>query len=491
MQPERQRDGLVCALAHVSSVRASMIFSSSDFIFYFLPAVFCAFWLARTLSVRLSIVVLCVASLGFYAYWKWQYVFLFGASITLNYLCYLAICKYGKPTVLKAGLIGNLALIGVFKYANFFVSDVAHITPLVPYVENIVLPLGISFFTFQQISFLVDSARDHQGDRVGFLDYVAYVSFFPQLIAGPIVRHNEFLYQLSQRLTLRDNFVRGCLLFGVGLAKKVLIADTLSTFVATGFGSPGALTTPDAWALSFLYTFQLYFDFSGYSDMAIGLGLMFGLQLPQNFDSPYKATSIQDFWRRWHMTLSRWLRDYLYIPLGGSRHGAARTYTALLATMFLGGLWHGAGWTFVIWGTAHGVALALNRAWSRAGLVMPAAAGWILTMLFVVNLWVVFRAESFAAAWGIYTTMWSLAPVLDPAAMVHAVYQPQIWFALAALIIVVTAFPNSWVIDRFCKEHQRSFMVTASQFAAGFVFMLAIKRMSEASAPSEFIYFQF
>ena len=275
------------------------------------------------------------------------------------------------------------------------------------------------------------------------------------------------------------------------MTKKVLIADTLSAYVGTGFADPAALTTPDAWALTFLYTFQLYFDFSGYSDMAIGLALMFGLQLPQNFDSPYKAVSIQDFWRRWHMTLSRWLRDYLYIPLGGSRHGPVRTYLALLATMMLGGLWHGAGWTFVIWGTAHGVALALNRAWSRAGLAMPPVAGWALTFLFVANLWVVFRAETLQAALAVYAAMWPLAPGAFPQTIAHAVYQPQIWLALGGLLIMVTALPNAWAIDRFCKERQKSIMVVASQFAAGFLFMLAIKRMSEASAPAEFIYFQF
>jgi D-alanyl-lipoteichoic acid acyltransferase DltB (MBOAT superfamily) len=468
-----------------------MIFSSADFIFYFLPAVLCAFWLVRLISPAASIAVLCAASMGFYAYWKWQYAFLFSGSIALNYVCYLLIRNSGKAAIVKAGVIGNLALIGVFKYANFFVSDVAGLTQYQSYVENIVLPLGISFFTFQQISFLVDSARQRETEKVPFLHYIAYISFFPQLIAGPIVRHDEFLYQLNQKLTLKDNFVRGCLLFGIGLAKKVLIADTLSVYVATGFADPSALSTLDAWALTFLYTFQLYFDFSGYSDMAIGIGLMFGLQLPQNFNSPYQAASIQDFWRRWHMTLSRWLRDYLYIPLGGSKNGEMRAYSALLATMFLGGLWHGAGWTFVVWGAAHGVALALNRAWSRAGYKMPAAAGWFVTFLFVSNLWVVFRAETFDAAWAVYAAMWSPSSLLDPPAMAHAVFQPQLWVALAGLIIVVTMLPNSWGIDRYCKVHQKSVFVTASQFAAGFIFMLAIKRMSEASAPSEFIYFQF
>ncbi len=468
-----------------------MIFSSADFIFYFLPTVFCAFWLVRLVSPTASIAILCAASMGFYAYWKWQYAFLFAGSIALNYICYLLIRRHGKAAILKAGIIGNLALIAVFKYADFFVSDVAQLTQFQAYVENIVLPLGISFFTFQQVSFLVDSAKEREAETVPFLHYIAYVSFFPQLIAGPIVRHDEFLYQLSQKLTLKDNFVRGCLLFGIGLAKKVLVADTLSAYVALGFNDPAALSTLDAWALTLLYTFQLYFDFSGYSDMAIGLGLMFGLQLPQNFNSPYQAVSIQDFWRRWHMTLSRWLRDYLYIPLGGSKNGEMRAYAALLATMFLGGLWHGAGWTFVVWGTAHGVALALNRAWSKAGYRMPAAAGWFLTFVLVANLWVVFRAETFDVAWAIYSAMWNPSALLDIKAMTHAIYQPNLWIALAGLTFAVTMLPNSWVIDRFCKEHQRSIVVTASQFAAGFAFMIAVKRMSEASAPSEFIYFQF
>lgn len=468
-----------------------MIFSSADFIFYFLPIAFCAFWLVRLASPRASLVVLTIASLGFYAYWKWQYGILFVASIAINYLCYLHVRQHGKAAVLKAGIAGNLALIAYFKYANFFVSDVAQLSALTPYVENIILPTGISFYTFQQITFLVDSARERDAPRVPFLDYILYVSFFPQLIAGPIVRHNEFLHQLSQRLSLQDNFVRGCLLFAIGLAKKVLIADSLSTFVGTGFADPSVLSPADAWALTFLYTFQLYFDFSGYSDMAVGLGLLFGLQLPQNFNSPYQAASIQDFWRRWHMTLSSLLRDYLYIPFGGSRHGAARTYMALLATMLLGGLWHGAGWTFVVWGIAHGAALAINRAWSKAGFAMPAAAGWILTFLFVSNMWVVFRAESFEAAWTIYQAMWSVPSWMSGAGLAHAVYQPHIWIALAGLFVIVTSFPNSWSIDRFCKDYQRSVLATVAQFAGGFMLMLAVKRMSEASAPAEFIYFQF
>ena len=205
----------------------------------------------------------------------------------------------------------------------------------------------------------------------------------------------------------------------------MLIADTLSAYVQMGYADPAMLTTADSWMLSLLYTFQLYFDFSGYSDMAIGLALMFGLQLPQNFNSPYKAASIQDFWRRWHMTLSRWLRDYLYIPLGGSRHGEIRTYAALFATMFLGGLWHGAGWTFVFWGAAHGVALAINRAWSKAGYRLPSAIGWVLTFLFVVNLWVVFRAEDFTLAGQIYATMWDLSVLTTPQHWTHALYQPE------------------------------------------------------------------
>ncbi len=428
--------------------------------------------------------------MAFYAYWKWEYTLLFAGSILINYLCYRLIEASGKVAVLKTGIIANLLLIAVYKYANFFVSDVAQYEPWQQYVENIILPLGISFFTFQQVSFLVDSYREKQ-ERVSLLNYFAYVSFFPQLIAGPIVRHDEFLYQLNEKLNLKANFVRGLLFFSIGLAKKVMIADTLSAYVKLGYADPTLLSTPDAWMLSLLYTFQLYFDFSGYSDMAIGLALMFGLQLPQNFHSPYKSASIQEFWQRWHMTLSRWLRDYLYIPLGGSRNGELRTYMALLATMFLGGLWHGAGWTFVVWGAAHGVALAINRMWSKAGFKLPMIIGWMLTFLFVVNLWVVFRAENFGLAAQVYTQMWDVATLLNPQSWVHQIFQPNLWLALGALVIIVTAMPNSWQMDAWYQENRSVARQAIGYFSFGLFFMFSVKRMMEASAPSEFIYFQF
>ncbi len=467
-----------------------MIFSSLDFVIYFLPVVFTAFWLANLYSKKLSILVLCVASMAFYAYWKWEYTLLFAGSIIVNYICYRWIEASGKVAILKAGIIANLGLIAVYKYANFFVSDVVQYEPWQPYVENIILPLGISFFTFQQISFLVDSYREKQ-DRVSFLNYFAYVSFFPQLIAGPIVRHDEFLYQLNEKLNLKANFVRGVLFFAIGLTKKVMIADTLSIFVKQGYADASLLSMPDAWMLSLLYTFQLYFDFSGYSDMAIGLALMFGLQLPQNFNSPYKSASIQEFWQRWHMTLSRWLKDYLYIPLGGSRHGEVRTYAALLATMFLGGLWHGAGWTFIIWGAAHGSALAINRMWSKAGFKLPMVIGWMLTALFVVNLWVVFRAENFGLASQVYTQMWNIQAWVDPQQWIHVLFQPNLWLAMAALGILVTTMPNTWQIDAWYQENRAVAAQALGYFSFGLFFMFSIKRMMEASAPAEFIYFQF
>ena len=467
-----------------------MIFSSIDFIIWFMPVVFTAFWLANLYSKRLAILVLCVASMAFYAYWKWEYTFLFAGSIVVNYLCYRWIDASGKASVLKAGIIANLALIAVFKYANFFVSDVVQYDPWQQTVENIILPLGISFFTFQQISFLVDSYRQKQ-ERVSLLNYFAYVSFFPQLIAGPIVRHDEFLFQLKEKLNLGDNIVRGILFFSIGLAKKVLIADTLSTFVKLGYADPSMLTSLDAWMLSLLYTFQLYFDFSGYSDMAIGLALMFGLQLPQNFNSPYKSASIQDFWRRWHMTLSRWLKDYLYIPLGGSRHGEIRAYGALLATMFLGGLWHGAGWTFIAWGAAHGMALAVNRAWINSGFRLPMALGWLLTMVFVVNLWVVFRAENFGLASEIYARMWDVSQWVSPDFWAQTVYQSNLWLALGALGIIVTIMPNAWQIDAWYRANRTIVRHATGYFTFGLIFMFSLKRMMESSAPAEFIYFQF
>ena len=292
----------------------------------------------------------------------------------------------------------NLAVLAVFKYFNFF-ADLAGLIPGLPAPKlDLALPLGISFFTFHHVMYLTDLRRG-EAPRYDLVRYGLYIAFFPQVLAGPLVRWREIMHQFDERPYQRpdaaERVARGLMLLTAGLAKKVLIGDPLAEYANPVFAAAAAgkvVTMAEAWQATLAFTFQIYFDFSGYTDMALGLALLFGIVLPQNFDAPYRAASIQDFWRRWHMTLSRFLRDYLYIPLGGSRHGLPMQVWALFATMALGGLWHGAGLTFVAWGVAHGLALIVGAVLAARRLPMPAALGWLLTFLFVMLCWVLFRA---------------------------------------------------------------------------------------------------
>ncbi len=312
------------------------------------------------------------ASLVFYGWWDVRFVPLLVALTLANWLVVRAYGRWRRDAWLVGGVVMNLAVLGVCKYADFAADTLAELLGTAHHPFGIVLPLGISFFTFQKISYLVDLRR---GDRhvYGLLEFAAFVTFFPQLIAGPLVRHNEIIPQFAlppRRPGVWENLSRGAALFLIGLAKKAAVADTVAQVCDPMFARVAAGAHPslaEAWAAAGTYTLQIYFDFSGYSDMAIGLALMFGFRLPLNFAAPYRAASIREFWRRWHITLSRFLRDYLYIPLGGNRAGRARQAANVVATMLLGGLWHGAAWTFVAWGGLHGLALAANSAWDRAG----------------------------------------------------------------------------------------------------------------------------
>jgi len=303
--------------------------------------------------------------------------------------------KYLKKFILIFGIAANVSLLGYFKYADFFIANFnlvlsTNITSL-----NLVLPLAISFFTFQQIAYLVDSYHGKTKED-DFLNYAVFVTFFPQLIAGPIVHHSEMMPQFSKiknKVRNYKNIATGLFIFSIGLFKKVVIADTFAVWATAGFDTATTLNLFEAWVTSLSYTFQLYFDFSGYTDMAIGLALLFNIKLPINFNSPYKATNIQDFWRRWHITLSRFLKDYVYIPLGGNRKGQFRTYTNLMATFIIGGLWHGASWSFIFWGFLHGLALSINRLWQKLNLKMWRWLAWFITFNFVNITWVFFRAK--------------------------------------------------------------------------------------------------
>ncbi len=320
---------------------------------------------------------------------------------------------FRKKSLLIFGIVSNLSLLGYYKYSDFFIENINILTNSNVPLLHMMLPLAISFFTFQQIAYLVDSYRG-ETKEYDFLNYALFVTFFPQLIAGPIVHHKEMMPQFSQKENKYINYhnvALGLFIFSIGLFKKIVIADTFAIWATEGFDVSSTLGFYQAWATSLSYTFQLYFDFSGYTDMAIGVALLFNIRLPINFDSPYKALSIQDFWRRWHITLSRFLKDYIYIPLGGNRKGELRTYTNLFMTFLLGGIWHGAGWTFIFWGFLHGAALVIHRAWSKLQIKMPLLLAWFLTFNFINIAWVFFRAKEWDDAIKVLRGMFGLSGI--------------------------------------------------------------------------------
>jgi len=384
-----------------------MLFNSYEYILAFLPLTFFIYFYLN--AKRLTYAArgfLVFASLFFYSWWNPAYLPLILGSMLFNFLVGSSLGRatatpvFSRKSLLTIGVIANLGLLGWFKYSNFLVENLnlafnAGITPI-----NLVLPLAISFFTFQQIAYLVDSYRGLTREY-DFLNYAVFVAFFPQLIAGPIVHHKEMMPQFASiraKVINYPNIAAGLFIFTIGLFKKVVIADYFATIATPGFDEAVLLTFFEAWATTLSYTFQLYFDFSGYSDMAIGAALLFNIRLPFNFNSPYKATSIRDFWRRWHITLSRFLRDYIYIPLGGNRVSEFVTARNLLVTFLLGGIWHGAGWTFICWGLLHGAALVVQRGWEMTGLRLHTWLAWLTTFVFLNFTWVFFRARDWASA---------------------------------------------------------------------------------------------
>lgn len=409
-----------------------MLFNSYGFLLVFLPLALAGFWLVSAwLGRQAGVYFLIVASGAFYAAWNPPDVWVIVISILANYGA--GQLMVSQPTVtrrkfvLGAAIAANLCYLAWFKYAAFLAQNFSTLWGRPITLAHIALPLGISFFTFQQITYLVDIFRS-RSHGWKFRDYVNCVTFFPHLIAGPIVHYREILPQFKDAGAYRpswNNMAVGISLLAMGLTKKVLIADNIAPFADEVFGlsARGTVTFLDAWFGVLAFTFQIYFDFSGYSDMAIGLARMFGIVLPMNFNSPYKAASIIDFWRRWHITLSRLLRDYLYIPLGGNRKGRVRRYANLMATMLIGGLWHGAGWTFVLWGGLHGLYLGVNHAALalRRSLGLSGTRGrvwqWtarLVTFLAVVWAWVPFRAPDFAATLNVWKGLIGLNGLVLP-----------------------------------------------------------------------------
>ncbi|GJH13511.1 MBOAT family protein [Caballeronia novacaledonica] len=528
-----------------------MLFNSYPFIFIYLPVVFAGTFLIGRHSHRLAAIWMGLASLCFYAVWNPRFVLLLLASIVFNYAVALSIDAQSKKSdrghpklVLVSALAANLALLGYYKYANFFLDSSNQIFGWHLPIISVVLPLGISFFTFTQIAFLVDVYRG-VAREYSFINYLLFVTYFPHLIAGPVLHHRQMMPQFANPDSYKinpENVAVGLTIFVLGLAKKVLVADTLAKgagpiFAAANAGVP--LTFFEAWTGALTYTLQLYFDFSGYCDMAVGISLLFNVKLPINFDSPYKATSVIDFWRRWHMTLSAFLRDYLYIPLGGSRNcSTSRRYANLMITMLLGGLWHGAGWTFVMWGGLHGAYLIVNHGWRalapRLAIRGPSKCGQLasvgLTFVAVVVGWVFFRAENFRTAWDMLEGMAGLHGVSLPAWLnehLSGVVSPTLYsslrfdgfmpsvsisFPVIAMLLfgfaIVWAFPNlqrllerynsgedalTALVPKFMKREVLPFhantTVLAAISSAILFFVVALTIATHGS--SEFLYFEF
>lgn len=432
------------------------------------------FYLNSKRLTTVAKVFLLLGSLFFYSWWNINYLPLILLSIVFNYLLSDVLVTKKEPKnnflskklILIFGISCNLLLLAYFKYADFFITNF-----------NLVLPLAISFFTFQQITYLVDSYRGEIEER-NFLNYALFVSFFPQLIAGPIVYYRELVPQFSSLRTKVKNYrniALGLFIFSIGLFKKVVIADTFAIWADKGFYFTGTLDFFEAWVTSLSYTFQLYFDFSAYTDMAIGIALLFNIKLPINFNSPYKALSIQDFWRRWHITLSRFLRDYVYIPLGGNRKGSIKTYMNLMATFILAGLWHGAGWTFLFWGFLHGSALIVHKVWQSFGFKMWSWLAWFITFNFINVTWVFFRAENMEDALRILSSMFSLN-------LSRLVINLNDLALIVLGFILVLCFNNSMEKKELFRLSYKTILL------ASLCFVMAILALNQQT---EFLYFNF
>ncbi len=485
-----------------------MLFNSYIFIFLFLPITFVIYFVLNRKKLTLaSKAWLVFASLFFYGYWNPVYIPLILGSVLFNYAVGLALIrKKDRPVpsrlMLVIGIVGNLSLLAYFKYMDFFITNINALSPLNLKLLHITLPLGISFFTFTQIAYLVDTFKGtvHEDN---FLNYSLFVTFFPRLLVGPIIHHQEMMPQFDTIENRRSDYkhiAQGLTLFILGLFKKVMIADRLAEWANAGFDMTSGLALIEAWITSLSYTLQLYFDFSGYTDMALGAALLFNVKLPINFSSPYRALSIQDFWRRWHMTLSRFVRDYIYIPLGGSRVSEPRIFLNIFVTFFIVGLWHGAGWTFVIWGLLHGCALAVFHLWQKTPFRLPRFVSWLITFNFINAAWVFFRAQTFSDAMKVLKGMAGLTGVILPEELIHLIgalksYGAQFgnvvptigWDGKRAFYFIVSLFlavlfKNSGEMVERLKPNWKTAIILS---------LILVYAIANLNKTNEFIYFNF
>ena len=477
-----------------------MLFNSYEFIFLFLPITFFVyFWLNKKRLTQASKGWMVLASLFFYSWWNIIYLPLILGSILFNFTLGSTLSRMesaevkksiSRKTLLTFAIISNLLLLGYFKYMDFFIINANILLSTHLDLMHIILPLGISFFTFTQIAYLVDTYRD-EVKEMDYLNYTLFVTFFPHLLAGPILHHKEMMPQfdaIKNKVINYRNISAGLFLFSIGLFKKVVIADTFAPWANAGFNTVQSLNMIEAWATSLSYTFQLYFDFSGYTDMALGVALMFNIKLPINFNSPYKALDIQDFWRRWHITLSRFLKDYIYIPLGGNRNGELRTYVNLFSVFLIGGLWHGASWMFIIWGALHGSAIIIHRAWKSLGFTMNKYLAWFITFNFINITWIFFRAKDWEHAGNILKRLVGI----DCTAPIHAHRIAELFpaigmssytfpFIVAGFTIIQIFKSTSFYYKEFHPD-KKILLVTV------LLFLFAVLNMSNVT---EFLYFNF
>ena len=480
-----------------------MLFNSLPYIFVFLPIVVVIYWLLlKNHLVFISKIWLVIASIAFYSWWDPKYTTLLLFSMLINFAIGSSFRAKifneasNRKKLLIFGLLVNIAILGYFKYMNFFIDNINYIFHSHIAIAKIILPLGISFFTFTQIAYIVDAYKK-EADEYNFINYLLFVTFFPHLIAGPILHHKEMMPQFSElkRKVIRwDNLTKGLFLFIIGLFKKSCIADVFSLYVATGFSLSGELSMLEAWLAMLCYTIQIYFDFSGYTDMALGSAKMLNIDLPINFNSPYKSISIQEFWKRWHITLSRFLRDYIYIPLGGNRKGELRMYTNMVTTMLIGGLWHGASWLFVIWGGLHGVAQVIHKLYLKTKIEIPKWTAVVITFLFVNFTWVIFRAQNLKQVGNLYQKMFDFSSFIMPK-FHHMdikfdlnIYHSMTYMLPLALILIFV-FPNSLeIIKKININSKNKAIILGLIFTVIFMFCLSKICVSEYS---EFIYFNF
>ncbi len=493
-----------------------MLFNSYEFIFLFLPISLIVYFLLnkKRLTVGANTWLLFV-SLFFYSWWNVKYLPLILGSILFNYAIGTLLVEseeqkkrvVSKKAILAFGLTANILFLGYFKYMDFFINNVNGLFSTNLPLLHIVLPLGISFFTITQIAFLVDSYEGLVKEK-NLLSYALFVSFFPHLLAGPILHHKDMMPQfdaLRSKVLNYRNLSLGFFLFFIGLFKKIILADQFSVWAKAGFDTSTSLNLLEAWMTSFVYTFQLYFDFSGYSDMAIGAGLMFNIRLPINFNSPYKAVNIIDFWKRWHISLSNFITTYLYTPIVRtfSRITFTRSMAAILIAMFISGLWHGAGWTFILWGSLHGAALVVNHYWRKLKIRMPTVLAWFITFNFVNMAFVLFRAKEWKDAMKVFRGMFGMSGVMLPRAyakipllagldikfgkgwldtiIAGAHVDRVIWTTVVAFLIILTAKNSNQMTKEF-KPGWKSFC---------FIVVVAFWALLNINKVSEFLYFQF